>query len=137
MKQIAEGLWQSSQRDVSSVSSEQFDVVFWMCGGPISVPFGVELVDFAIPDDPNGCAPELFDRLRRLAAAHAHLRVLTVCSMGENRSGLMSALILVARGMEPEDAVRRVQEKGPHNSPDRPHSFWNPGFVKQVLSMKR
>jgi hypothetical protein len=48
----------------------------------------------------------------------------------------LSALILVERGVVPAEAVTLVQERGPHNSPTQPHSFWNPGFVQQVLTCR-
>jgi hypothetical protein len=96
-------------------------------------PDGVQLIYYPIDDDANGSP--VFDEVRALARSVSKRRVLSICHMGENRSGLLSALILVERGMTPQGAVTAVQQLGPLNSPDQTTSFWNPGFVRQVLSL--
>jgi hypothetical protein len=43
-----------------------------------------------------------------------HLRVLTTCMQGRNRSGLVNALALVELGMRPKDAIQAVRlARGP------------------------
>lgn len=97
------------------------------------MPPGVEHIVFPIDDNANGS--DQFDAVRDLAHSVANRRVLAICHMGENRSGLLSALILADRGIPPAEAVQTVQREGPHNSPTQAHSFWNPGFVRQVLAL--
>ena len=60
-------------------------------------------------------------------------RVLSTCAMGLNRSGLVSALTLIAAyGLSPKDAVQLLQQK-------RPHALMNQHFVQVVYAsaMKR
>jgi hypothetical protein len=129
MKQITEGLWQSPAH-LAGNALNNFDVVFWMCGGSPIAPWGTILIDYAIPDDPNGLDPAVYADLVALADMFGARNVLTVCAAGENRSGLMSVLTLKARGMPTEAAIKLVQDNG-HNT-SKGYSFWNPGFNKQV-----
>ena len=135
VQKIADGLWQGALAHASvwSCANEHIDVAVLMAGVAEPLPFGVEHIWFPINDNADGC--ECFMDVRALAHQVAKQRVLTICHMGENRSGLLSALILVERGISPQDAVALVQARGPHNSPTQPHSFWNPGFVRQVLAL--
>ena len=134
-KEITPGLWQSPLAFVLQewpTLKDQVDVVVLMAELTEGVPSDVPFVYFPIPDDPNGCAS--IEQVRLLAEMVGRFRVLTICHMGENRSGLLSALILVYQGMLPEEAVRLVQTRGPTTSDPERGSFWNPGFVQQVLA---
>lgn len=135
VQRIAEGLYQAALAHASvwTGATECVDVAVLMAQPVEPMPVGVEHITFPINDNADGC--ECLDVVRAIARSVATQRVLTICHMGENRSGLLSALILVERGEAPSEAVRIVQENGPHNSPTQPHSFWNPGFVRQVKSL--
>ncbi len=135
VRRIADGLYQSALAHASlwNCAAEHVDVAVLMATLVEPMPLGVECVVFPIDDNANGC--DRLDEVRALAKSVAHRRVLTICHMGENRSGLLSALILTERGVTPRDAVAMVQANGPHNSPSQQHSLWNPGFVKQVEEM--
>lgn len=133
VQEIAPGLYQAAFTDAMQwvTASDHVDVAVLMCGG--TLPHSIPQIDFPIDDNASGC-----DRLaavQELARSISTQRVLSVCHMGENRSGLLSALVLIARGESPEHAVALVQTNGPHNSESQPHSFWNPGFIKQVLDL--
>jgi len=132
MKQIAEGLWQTGTLHEERIPINDVDVVFWMCGQAPPAPFGKILIDYPIPDDPDGLPKEVFQDLWALACALRDKNILTVCNAGENRSGLVSVLVLLARGLNVERAISIVQENGPRYSADKEHAFWNPGFVRQV-----
>lgn len=135
MQEIAPGLYQAALAHASTwtAAPQHVDVAVLMASQAEPLPAGIEHQYFPIDDDAAGC--NHLDEVRSLASTLAQQRVLTVCHMGENRSGLLSALILIARGMDAATAVRTVQTRGPHNSPTQAHSFWNPGFVKQVLAL--
>lgn len=132
VRQIADGLYQAALAHASlwNCVAEHVDVAVLMASAAEPMPEGVEHIYFPINDDANGT--EHFEDVRKLAQQLAPRRVLTICHMGENRSGLLSALILVARGMSNEAAIALVQQNGSHNSPSQAHSLWNPGFVRQI-----
>jgi hypothetical protein len=131
VQKIAPDLYQSSWDDAVKWHdmSNYVDIAVVMCGGKL--PQSITQIEFPIDDNANGC--DCFSAVQELAKSVSTQRVLSVCHMGENRSGLLSTLILISRGESPAQAVALVQTNGPHNSPTQAHSFWNPGFVKQVL----
>lgn len=138
MKKISEKLWQFSAEFDSEIPQDA-TVVFWLCGRAprrsLALSKDRVLVDYEIPDDPNGLDAAVFDDLVDLARMYKDCGCMTVCQMGENRSGLMSTLILIARGVETEEAIKTVQDNGNMNSVQsqaKGHSFWNPGFAAQV-----
>ena len=126
--EIAPSLYQAAWTDASTWTGS-VDVLVCMAGNAHVNP-NIPQISFPIDDNAEGC--DRFVEVQNLAKSVATQRVLTVCHMGENRSGLLSALILVERGWYPVSAVTTVQFYGPHTSPSQPHSFWNPGFVRQV-----
>lgn len=135
-KQIADKLWQGALAHVSQDGyPEGVEVVLLMAERVEALPnaANVPVLYLPIPDNPDGLTEEQFAQVYGLCRAVQGACVLTICHMGENRSGLASALLLCLRGMEPAAAVKLVQTNGPHNSSNAPHSFWNPGFNKQVL----
>ena len=135
---VAEGLYQGAMRYVAERWSEirgTVDVVLILAHEVEFIPaeyIGPWKIVFPIPDDPNGLDPDTWERLRDLVGwiAQAQRRVLTVCHMGENRSGLASALLLIERGCCPADAINLVRAAGPAHG--GPHLLWNPGFEKQI-----
>jgi protein-tyrosine phosphatase len=141
--QIDDGLFQGGVLDVQrewANLKEHVDVVLVLTnefGDHGLLPDdGPQIIYFGIPDCATGLDQHVFDELRARCAALADKRVLTVCFMGENRSGLASALVLMARGKAPADAAKLVHERGPHRSVSQPHSFWNPGFNRQVAECR-
>ena len=88
-----------------------------------------------IPDDErHPLDREVLERLWSIARFVADKRVLTVCAAGQNRSGLASALILIARhGISGDEAIVRVQGYS-----GRAYSFhdtvvlWNRDFQRQL-----
>src|SRR3990167_6331127 len=94
------------------------------------------IIGFPVPDDPNGLNSGTFKELSKLCRIIGDSTVLTVCHMGENRSGLASALILVHYGYSPTEAIDLIRKQVQPNS-DAPHVLWNPGFVKQLLEFER
>ena len=134
MKQIAEGLWQGALRHVHEQGlPAEITAVALMATQVESVPLrpGVLFIYFPIDDNADGLDAETFKVCIALADFLKDFKVLTICHMGENRSGLLSSLILGARGVDAETAVKTVQQRGNPNK-DRGYSFWNPGFVRQV-----
>lgn len=138
MKRIAEGLWQASAMRGFEIPKEA-EVVFWLCGNAPKKHHALStdrtLIDFEIPDDPTGLPDAVFQDLVEYARDYKDAGIITVCAMGENRSGLMSALVLIARGVPVEEAIATVQQNGNVNSlpaETKGHSFWNAGFAEQV-----
>ena len=129
VREIAPGLYQAAWTDASTWTGGSVDVLVYMAGDAQVNP-NIPQISFPIDDNAEGC--DRFADVQTLAKSLASKQVLTVCQIGENRSGLLSALILVARGWDPISAVTTVQYHGPHHSATQPHSFWNPGFVRQV-----
>lgn len=75
----------------------------------------------------------VWDSLIALTKAHAQRRVLTICSQGKNRSGLMSALILIARGVSVETAIAQVKERG--SKPGSVEALSNKEFLKALRNL--
>lgn len=138
IKEIAPGLFQSALNHAVAEMDKEFqakiDVIVIMAEADVFQRCG-DLPILLTPIDDNPAGTDRLQYVQNIAALVARKRVLTICHVGENRSGLLSALILIERGTTPEDAVALVQKNGPHNSPTQLHSFWNPGFVKQVLAL--
>ena len=135
VQQIADGLYQSALAHASTWTEapQYVDVAVLMATPAEPLPVGVRHIMCPIADNAEGCT--CLEAVKALASSISTERVLAVCHMGENRSGLLSALILIARGMDSQEAIRLVQERGPHNSPTQAHSFWNPGFIRQVAAL--
>ena len=138
--QIEPGLWQGAMRLVAEEGlPEDVDVVL-ICAHEVEridvgYDSGIVKIVFPVPDEPSGLDAETFTRLMDLCFWVARRRVLTVCHMGENRSGLASCLILMARGKTAEEAIAAIRASGPPRSSGKPYLFWNPGFVQQVKAL--
>lgn len=143
--QIEPGLYQGALACVLAQWTDiqdKVDTVILLAGGlsggigTIPQELGMSYYDFPILDDANGLPSDVFWQLFGFCGALAHKKVLVVCHMGENRSGLAACMILIHRGHLPTEAVQLVHTKGNHLSKTQPHSFWNPGFNKQILTIK-
>ena len=136
--EIEEWLWQGSHAAI--VERANRDPVFvdwlrnitvWVLCHECAIPWAVHT-----PIDDNAMGCDQLDMVRSVAKRLSRERVLTVCSMGENRSGLASACLLNLRsGRGGPDAVAYIRDKVRPRT-GQPHVLWNPGFVKQVEEMK-
>ena len=137
MFRVAEGLYQTGLFLWSDDSEPpEVDVVLFCAGEDVRMlPPGAESVQFRFDDIEEGLPAERFAALLALCERLAGKRVMTVCAAGENRSGLASALILVARGMTPFEALLKVRAGGRTIVSGYPYPLWNPGFTSQLLAM--
>ena len=140
---IEDGLYQGAMRIVVEHWPEirnAVDVVLILAHSVEFIPEeyepGIVKIVMPIPDDPNGLDQERWDRLWSICEFVKDKRVLTVCHMGENRSGLASAMILMARGRSPAEAIRLIRASGPARSAGQPYLLWNPGFARQVAECR-
>ena len=117
--EILPGLWQGATSESSLLGQpikpnhyrgeRPFDLIITLYADAQPAPWGVEEIRYGFPDaelDPND-----FDRVRDIAAYVAKRwnrgdRVLIRCQAGVNRSGLVTALVLLAEGWRP----RRILE---------------------------
>lgn len=115
--------------------SEAFDLVIVCADEYLVLPSSNKLV-IPFDDSTDGVPVSTLLLLQYVIAGieGRELNVLTVCHMGENRSGFVSALILMFEGYSAEDAISLIREKV---SPltDNPYTLWNEGFVKQLKEM--
>jgi protein-tyrosine phosphatase len=65
--------------------------------------------DYGVPEDIGGLVETAREAARRLRAGE---RLLIHCGAGVGRTGLVAACILLALGLSPAEAVRRVKEAG-------------------------
>jgi hypothetical protein len=120
--------------DWSLVAPHGIDVVIDLEGG----------LDLCIPTQANHCLYVYFPfddddrelpdltKLKAIADMAAALiveghRVLTHCSMGYNRSGLVAGLILRSLGMPGDAAVTRIRER-------RPGALYNDRFAEYLTT---
>lgn len=130
MKQIAEGLWQVGVMFDDDGLPQEADTVFWMIEDACTIAGSPVFVRYPIPDNDQGLDDVVFLRLWHLVNALSDRKIMAVCQAGENRSGLVATMVLIARGATVEDAIATVQKEG--NARTHAHSFWNSGFVAQV-----
>jgi hypothetical protein len=126
MHEVEEGLWQSSAYDAARMPLTT-DFMLWLCYES-SPPHDSRVFYFPIPDSAEGLSIEHFWGLYGICQVLEGRTVTTVCAMGQNRSGLASAMILIARGWRVGDAIARVQTK-------IPNGLWNEGFVDQLRQL--
>jgi hypothetical protein len=125
--EIVPGLHQggTEDHDVLSVPGDDyrqrgwypFDTVITLYASAQPAPWGVEELRFGFLDATLDTA-EIDTVLRAARFAHARWRdgaqVLIRCQAGMNRSGLVTALVLVLAGLTPAQAITRIrQQRGP------------------------
>ena len=122
--------------------SDEFDLVL-ICASEIEIlPEGNKIV-IPFADSTDGVPDSIVHMLNAILydAAFYDMNVLTICHMGENRSGFASAIYLMQNAIlrgdfsySAEDAISLIREKV---SPltDNPYTLWNEGFVKQLKEM--
>ncbi len=101
-----------------------FDTVITLYASAQPAPWGVEELRFGFLD-----ADEIDTVLRAARFAHARWRdgaqVLIRCQAGMNRSGLVTALVLVMAGLTPAQAITRIrQQRGPGCLFNTPFVTW-------------
>jgi len=126
--EVLPGLWQGGTEDDHVVGgvvpadhhgalagrSPRFDVVVTLYADAQPAPWGVEELRFGFPD--ADLTPEFAARAISLAR-HAHRRwrdgerVLVRCQAGVNRSGLVTALVLMLEGMDAHGAIALIRER--------------------------
>lgn len=91
-----------------------FDVVVTLYADAQPAPWGVKEHRFGFPDGPikNADAREAIDLARQAHRAWRKGRkVLIRCQAGVNRSGLVSALVLMLEGYAPHEAIELLRER--------------------------
>lgn len=92
----------------------RFDVVVTLYADAQPAPWGVEELRFGFPD--ADLTPAFAERAVALAR-HAHRRwkeggrVLVRCQAGVNRSGLVTALVLMLEGLSAHDAIALIRAR--------------------------
>ena len=97
------------------VTKKHFDTVVTLYSAANAVSHNVKEMRFAFHDgdmsdlDPEG---DLYFMVREAHADwKAGKKVLIRCQAGINRSGLVTALVLIRDGQTPEDAIRLIRDK--------------------------
>lgn len=123
--EILPGLWQGGTDDDQLVHKgsgrlptvndpKDFDVVVSLCAYTLPVGWHVKEYRYAFPDGPT--EPHIYKELEKIAE-YAHQdwvsgkKVLIRCQAGLNRSGLVTALILLREGATLEKIVALIREK--------------------------
>ena len=108
-----------------------FDAIITLFPKAYPAGYGVEELRFGFPDDlANGVVGEYRSRILQLAVwGHdkwqSGSKLLVRCAAGENRSGLITLLILQKHGLSTDDAVNLIREKRQKGSP-----LHNPHFIE-------
>lgn len=92
----------------------RFDLVVTLYADAQPAPWGVEEIRFGFPD--GRLTESAIERVLRIAlTAHnrwiAGERVLIRCQAGVNRSGLVTALVLMLQGMSADEAIALLRER--------------------------
>ena len=123
--EILPALWQGGTEDVDSIYHGQkrlpsmgdprpFDAVVSLCAYTQPVGWLVKEFRYAFTDGP--VEPEVYQQAE-LVADWAHKewksgsRVLIRCQAGLNRSGLITALVLIKEGMSSEQVIELIRKK--------------------------
>ena len=138
--EILPGLWQGGTSESSLIGrpskpdhyrgKRPFDLIVTLYADAQPAPWGVEEIRYGFPD--AELEPGDLDRVREIAVYAAERwkagdRVFIRCQAGVNRSGLVTALVLLAEGWRP----RRILE---HLRACRsPHVLSNSDFREVVL----
>jgi hypothetical protein len=107
-----------------------FDAVITLFPKAYPVGYGVEEIRFGFPDDlAGGVIEEYRSKILELAVwGHSRWqsgsKILVRCAAGENRSGLITLLILQKHGLTTDEAVNLIREMRKKGSP-----LHNPHFI--------
>jgi len=117
--EIIPGLWQSGTPEDHTPIFDRFDIVFTMYAMAPKASSGnwiQPLVDRRFEFHDGYCTPTVKDKAIRAAteacaALDNGATVLMRCQAGINRSSLVTALVLINRGMEPKQAIDTIRSK--------------------------
>ena len=122
--EIVPGLWQGGTADDQVVGypapadhyafNSPFDLVVTLYADAQPAPWGVEEIRFGFYDGAlSAQSAETAIRIARVVSARLARgqRVLVRCQAGVNRSGLVSALVLMLQGHEPAEAIALLRER--------------------------
>lgn len=137
--EVVEGLWQggTADHDIHSqlkkpmITKKDFDTVITMYAYANPVDWFVREIRYGVWDSnmKDFDAEELFDIVR---VAHSDWKkgkkVLIRCQAGWNRSGLITALVLIREGMEAQKAINLIRAKR------SPHALCNSTFATWLLA---
>lgn len=137
--EVIEGLWQGGTADYDAdaqlrkpmITKTKFDTVITMYAYANPVDWFVREIRYGVWDSnmKDFNVEELFDIVR---IAHSDWqrgkKVLIRCQAGWNRSGLITALVLMREGMEAQKAINLIRQKR------SPHALCNKTFVDFLLS---
>lgn len=122
--EILPGLWQGGTSESSLLGQptkpghyrgrRPFDLIVTLYADAQPAPWGVEEIRYGFPD--AELDPHDLDRVREIAAYAAERwkagdRVLVRCQAGVNRSGLVTALILLLDGWQPDEIVEHLRAR--------------------------
>jgi len=142
--EILPGLWQGGTHDFDTLefpkeypiwkSKAEFDSVATLYAIAHPVGWGVAERRYGFPDSAlsEKDIPEIHD-----IADWAHRewksgkKVLIRCQAGWNRSGLITALVLIRQGYKPEDAITLIRTRR------SPHALCNEDFVRYLEDLSR
>ena len=126
--EILPGLWQGGTSESSLLGQptkpshyrgrRPFDLIVTLYADEQPAPWGVEEIRYGFPD--AELDPRDLDRVREIAAYAAERwkagdRVLIRCQAGVNRSGLVTALVLLAEGWRPRRILGHLRAcRSPH-----------------------
>jgi hypothetical protein len=108
-----------------------FDAIITLFPKAFPAGYGVEELRFGFPDDlANGVAGDYREKILEIAIwGHgkwqAGSKLLVRCAAGENRSGLITLLILQKHGIETDEAVSLIRSQRQKGSP-----LHNPHFIE-------
>lgn len=122
--EILPGLWQGGTEDSAVIGGRvpsnhyradfPFHTVITLYADAHPAPWGVEELRFGFPD--ADLRPSFIEHVMALAV-HAHARwtagheVLIRCQAGVNRSGLVTALVLMLAGRTADEAIALIRER--------------------------
>ena len=108
-----------------------FDAIITLFPKAFPAGYGVEELRFGFPDDlAEGVKPEYRDRILEIAVWgyqkwQGGSKLLVRCAAGENRSGLITLLILQKHGLETDAAVDLIRAERKKGAP-----LHNPHFIE-------
>lgn len=108
-----------------------FDAIITLFPKAFPAGYGVEEIRFGFPDDlVAGVAGEYRQKILDLAVWgysrwQSGSKLLVRCAAGENRSGLVTLLILQKHGFETDEAVALIRQKRQKGAP-----LHNPHFIE-------
>jgi hypothetical protein len=108
-----------------------FDAIITLFPKAFPAGYGVEEIRFGFPDDlANGVSGDYREKILDLAVWgynkwQSGSKLLVRCAAGENRSGLITLLILQKHGLSTDDAVSLIRERRQKGAP-----LHNPHFIE-------